>query len=271
MPSSFNSWRAQATDFSHSFNRRPHPVLEVELLRIANLSTYKAKAALTGMEQRDAGIVMLRAVGRTMENTASELQCSPRTVHRIWHEFRRKLAQSECYCHHPQCVLNIEGYLDPWINGDTQFPLDPERVVLGASAIDSPAFDSEVVVPDDGFTLDPRYLDPETNHETIIESHLPYLLTMLADASEGMPKAFRRAQETLARTDAGYLYVRLTNGLIVFLHRLVWSIAYGPIPSGHHIDHIDGNKANNALCNLRLVPAFLDDMDRDLRKALQRC
>lgn len=37
-------------------------------------------------------------------------------------------------------------------------------------------------------------------------------------------------------------------------HRLVWLIAHGEWPSGQ-VDHIDGCRTNNALCNLRVVTA----------------
>ena len=36
-------------------------------------------------------------------------------------------------------------------------------------------------------------------------------------------------------------------------HRLIWEAFKGPIPKGSYIDHIDGNRSNNALNNLRLV------------------
>lgn len=39
------------------------------------------------------------------------------------------------------------------------------------------------------------------------------------------------------------------------LHRLVWETFNGEIPEGMQIDHIDGNKENNALNNLRCVDA----------------
>lgn len=39
------------------------------------------------------------------------------------------------------------------------------------------------------------------------------------------------------------------------LHRAIWSKANGPIPHGHHIHHIDGNKANNEISNLDVISA----------------
>lgn len=38
-----------------------------------------------------------------------------------------------------------------------------------------------------------------------------------------------------------------------FLHRDVWAFHNGPIPPKHHIHHIDGNPANNALSNLAVM------------------
>lgn len=37
------------------------------------------------------------------------------------------------------------------------------------------------------------------------------------------------------------------------LHRDVWAAAFGPIPNGCHIHHIDGNPANNHLHNLECM------------------
>ncbi len=38
------------------------------------------------------------------------------------------------------------------------------------------------------------------------------------------------------------------------LHRYVWSFFYGEIPNNYHIHHKDGNKLNNNLVNLELLP-----------------
>ena len=50
----------------------------------------------------------------------------------------------------------------------------------------------------------------------------------------------------------GYVQVRIL-GLAYLAHRLVWLYIHGKWPkNGYEIDHIDGNKANNKLSNIRL-------------------
>jgi len=50
----------------------------------------------------------------------------------------------------------------------------------------------------------------------------------------------------------GYLRVRV-GGRYQMVHRLVWNAYHGEIPKGMQVDHIDGDKHNNALNNLRLL------------------
>lgn len=40
-----------------------------------------------------------------------------------------------------------------------------------------------------------------------------------------------------------------------YMHRVVWEDACGPIPSGHHIHHRDGDRGNNDKSNLECLPA----------------
>jgi len=37
------------------------------------------------------------------------------------------------------------------------------------------------------------------------------------------------------------------------VHRIVWELHNGPVPEGLEIDHIDGDKQNNDIINLRIV------------------
>jgi hypothetical protein len=51
---------------------------------------------------------------------------------------------------------------------------------------------------------------------------------------------------------SGYLVARLGNETFMS-HRIAWVISNGMIPDGMEIDHIDGNRLNNRIENLRLV------------------
>lgn len=51
----------------------------------------------------------------------------------------------------------------------------------------------------------------------------------------------------------GYLRVQLNDKKMYSIHRLIYETFVGPIPDDMYIDHIDGNRANNSLDNLRLV------------------
>ena len=62
----------------------------------------------------------------------------------------------------------------------------------------------------------------------------------------------------------GYLSIRL-SGKYYLLHRLVWLYMYGYFPK-EEIDHIDHNRTNNALSNLRLVSSQENKQNSRLSK-----
>ena len=64
--------------------------------------------------------------------------------------------------------------------------------------------------------------------------------------------------------DGPYGYAVLNfKGKMYAQHRIIWEMFNGPIPKGLTIDHIDRNKQNNLISNLRLADIYLQNANRD--------
>lgn len=55
----------------------------------------------------------------------------------------------------------------------------------------------------------------------------------------------------IGSTDGRYLSMKI-SGKKVYIHRIIWEHVNGKIPDGMVVDHIDGNKLNNKISNLRI-------------------
>lgn len=65
-------------------------------------------------------------------------------------------------------------------------------------------------------------------------------------------------------TDTGYIKIRYKNKLYL-AHRLAWYFTNGEIPVGYMIDHINGDKSNNSINNLRLVDGVQNSFNRKVK------
>ena len=63
----------------------------------------------------------------------------------------------------------------------------------------------------------------------------------------------------------GYKQARIDE-YVVPVHRLVYIYHYGRIPEGYHIDHIDHDRTNNRIENLRAIPAR-ENLSKHMRSA----
>jgi hypothetical protein len=49
------------------------------------------------------------------------------------------------------------------------------------------------------------------------------------------------------------------------IHRIVWAMEVGPIPDGMQVDHVDGDRTNNRLSNLRLATPHQNRCNQKMR------
>lgn len=71
---------------------------------------------------------------------------------------------------------------------------------------------------------------------------------------------FWGAKEVLKSLDRGYLKGRL-GGKNWYAHRVAWLLHYGEWPR-REVDHINGNRSDNRICNLRDVPAEINNRNK---------
>jgi len=61
----------------------------------------------------------------------------------------------------------------------------------------------------------------------------------------------------------GYIRIGLTKQTSIGAHRLAWFIYHGEFPDGE-IDHLNHNRADNRICNLRLVKKIDNSKNRKM-------
>jgi len=64
----------------------------------------------------------------------------------------------------------------------------------------------------------------------------------------------------------GYSRV-LLNGKSLMSHRVIWILTNGPIPNGMQIDHINGNRSDNRVGNLRIASHGENQLNTKIRKS----
>lgn len=77
-----------------------------------------------------------------------------------------------------------------------------------------------------------------------------------------IPSNPRRGKIAGSKTNTGYLSIMIGKRVRFFAHRAAWFLHHGKWPSGV-IDHINRNRADNRIENLRDVPQFMNSHNVD--------
>lgn len=89
----------------------------------------------------------------------------------------------------------------------------------------------------------------------LTQARLMELLVYNQDSGEFFWKIQRcnvaAGQATGSRSGNGYLYIRVDKKLHS-AHRLAWLYVFGSFPKVQ-VDHVNGSRSDNSICNLRLV------------------
>ena len=72
-------------------------------------------------------------------------------------------------------------------------------------------------------------------------------------------------KEPIGSFDGRYLSIKI-NGKKVYIHRMIWEHINGKIPDGMVVDHIDGDKLNNKISNLRIGTQEQNCQNNKLKK-----
>lgn len=64
----------------------------------------------------------------------------------------------------------------------------------------------------------------------------------------------------------GYWVIKLNKKTKTTVHRVIWQLLNGPVQDGLVVDHIDRNKLNNRISNLRLATYSQNGTNRSKRK-----